>query len=107
VAAIVRFRRSALDDIARYEAWREGQDRHWAPIAYALLDAIVQAAGRFDSFDQIPAPRLALNGEVAQVKRLLVPVRSKVFRVYVGRGRRADEISVRRVQHPSQEPLEY
>lgn len=90
----------------RYEAWRERQHRGWAPISDALLDAIARSVGRFDSFDQIPAPLLALHGEIAQAKRVLVPVRSKVFRVYVGRGRLGGEISVRRVLHPAQEPLE-
>ena len=105
--SIVRFRRSALNDIARYGAWRDSQNRNWSPISEALLDAIAHAAGRFDSFDEIPAPLLAVNGEAAPLKRLLVPVRSKVFRVYVGPGRNAGDISVRRVRHPSQEPLDH
>lgn len=104
--SVVRFRREALRDIGRYEAWRESVDQGWQPIADTLLSAIQQTVARYASFDDIPAVLMMVRGQPAPVKRMLVPVRSKAFRVYVGPGRHSGEITVRRVRHPSQEPLE-
>jgi hypothetical protein len=106
VAAAVGFRRAALDDIARYEAWRIRQNPSWRSIGSDLVDAIQQAASRYPTFDAIPVPLLTARGRTAFLKRLLVPVRSKVFRVYVGPGREPGEISVRRVLHPSRRSIE-
>jgi len=106
VATEVRFRRTALDDIARYEAWRSRRNPSWRPIGADLIDAIEHAVSSYASFEAIPAPLLAVRGQVALLKRLLVPVRSKVFRVYVGPGRQRGETSVRRVRHPSRQLIE-
>ena len=100
MASAVTFRRAALDDIVRYESWRTQQNPSWRPIGPDLIDAIVQAANQHSTFEAIPAPLLAVRGQVALLKRVLVPVRSKIFRVYVGRGRAYGTISVRRVLHP-------
>jgi len=78
----------------------------WEPITDDLLDAVRHVAAQYGSFAEIPFKPLALRGGVAQVKRLLVPVRSKIFLAYVGRGRRSDQISIRRIRHPSQRSME-
>lgn len=104
--AAVRFTQASLEDIARYEAWRLRRNGAWRPIGDALIEAITKAAERFPSFDAVPMPLLAIDGHGALVKRLLVPVRSKVFRVYVGPGRERDVISVRRVRHPARRTIE-
>lgn len=104
--AAVRFAKAALDDIAGYEAWRFRQDRAWPPIGDDLVDAILAAVGRFESYDSVPAPPLSLRGQRAPVKRLLVTVRAKAFRVYVGPAREPDGITVRRVRHPARHTIE-
>lgn len=106
MVASVRFRKEAIEDIDRYEAWRERQEHSWQPINDALVRAIVSALSRYDAFDEIPARLLSVRGERAQVKRVLVRVRSKVFRVYIGPGRVGGVIAVRRIRHPAQPPLE-
>ena len=105
MASHVVFRRRAVLDILRYESWREAINPGWVPIGEDLLDAVHAAAARYPSFAAIPFKPLQLRGEVSAVKRLLIVVRSKVFVVYVGRGRRAGQISVRRIRHPSQRPI--
>ena len=102
----VRFCRTALDDITRYETWRSRRGPSWRPVGPDLIDAIEHAVSLYASFEAIPAPLLAVRGQVAPLKRLLVPVRSKVFRIYVGPGRQRGEISVRRVRHPSRQLIE-
>lgn len=92
-------------DVLRYELWRERTNPDWEAIGEELLDAVHEAAARYRSFAEIPFKPLQLLGQISPVKRILVVVRSKVFLVYVGRGRRGDQISVRRVRHPSQRPI--
>ena len=106
VPTAVKFRRDALDDIARYEAWRFRRNPSWHTIGHELIDAIDHTVSSYSSFEAIPASLLAVRGQVALLKRLLIPVRSKVFRVYVGPGRQRGEISVRRIRHPSRKSLE-
>lgn len=104
--AAVRFTQAALDDIVRYEAWRMARRRGWVAIGDDLLDAIVAAVGAFESYERIPAPPLGVRGQRAPVKRILVTVRAKAFRVYVGPTRDVGAISVRRVRHPARSPIE-
>ena len=106
LATPVKFRRRALDDIARYEVWRSRRNPSWRPIGADLVDTIERAVSAYASFEAIPAPLLAVRGQLALLKRLLIPVRSKVFRVYVGPGRQRGEISVRRIRHPSRRLIE-
>jgi hypothetical protein len=106
VATAVKFRRGALDDIVRYEAWRVRRNPSWRPIGNDLVEAIERTVSSYPSFEAVPAPLLAVRGQVALLKRLLIPVRSKVFRVYVGPGRQQGEISVRRIRHPSLKSIE-
>src|SRR5579859_7410049 len=106
VATAVKFRRGALDDIARYEAWRFRRNPSWHPIGHELIDAIEHTVSLYSSFEAIHAPLLAVRGQVVLLKRLLIPVRSKVVRVYVGSGRQRDVISVRRIRHPSRKSIE-
>ena len=60
----------------------------------------------YTSFDALPMPRLRLPSEETTIKRLLVLVRSKRFRVYVGPTEHGDEVAIIRVLPPSQPPLE-
>jgi hypothetical protein len=104
--SVVRFTQAALDDIAGYEVWRTRQGRGWRLIGDELVDAIVAAVGKFESYESVPVPPLSVRGQRASVKRLLVTVRAKAFRVYVGPAREQDGISVRRVRHPGRRPIE-
>ena len=105
MASHVVFRRRAVQDVLRYELWRERTNPDWEPIGEELLAVVHEAAARYRSFVEVPFKPLQLRGEVSPVKRILVVVRSKVFVAYVGRGRHTGQISVRRVRHPSQRPL--
>ena len=66
------FRQRALDDVERYEGWRQRTNPAWEPIADDLLDAIRHPVSRYRSFSEIPYKPLAVRGVVAPVKRLLV-----------------------------------
>lgn len=92
--------------MVRYEAWRRHENPDWRPVDEELIDVIERVVSRFESFEHIPARLLGVEGKHAPVKRLLVKVRSKIFRVYVGRGRRRGQISIRRVRHPARKPIE-
>ena len=95
-----------IPQTARYELWRERQNPQWEPIAAQLLDVVHAAASAHPSFEGIPSRILMARGEPRPVKRLLVPIRSKVFKVNVSQGSRPGQIVVRRVLHPFRRSIE-
>lgn len=100
----VLFRRGALAAVHRYDRFRRRQG--YEPIGAEILGAIEERLARPETWEEIAAPAYRVRGEAVPVKRLLVRVRSKQFKVYVRPGPRPVVAAVTHVRHPGQRPIE-
>ena len=100
----VLYRPRALAAVERYDRYRQahGYDR----IGEELLGAIERSLLPRQSWDEIAAPAFRVRGEPLPVKRILVTVRSKGFKVYVLPVQRPGAVGIAAIRHPGQHWIE-
>lgn len=96
--------RRALDEIERYDKFRVAKG--YSPVGDAILDALKIRLGPIRTWVDIPAPVFRIRAEPTTVKRLLLTVRSKVFKVYVLKASPESAAVVVDIRHPAQRPIE-
>lgn len=100
----VLYRPTALAALERYDRFRAR--RGYEPIGDEILDAIEERLQAPATWEEVPAPVYRVRGEALPVKRLLVRVRSKTFKVYVRPGPLPVVAAVTHIRHPGRRPIE-